>query len=167
MSDLPDDDHENPAPELGWYIDSDASAAYAVDRLLSRAADLARIKAASAACIERAERELSRAEAFFLPQLSHWMLDHPPAKGQTLHYPTGSFSARKTPARWDVVDEAACIAWAREACPEVLTVPVLPPVKIQKADLNRLRSLIGEPPPGVVVVDETTTYAVKAPKEKP
>ena len=152
----------------GWYINNEERAAFAVDRLLSRRADLARIRAASAAWIERAEKDLARAEAVFVPQLAAWMLEHPPAKGQTLHFATGSFAARKQPERIEVTDEAACIAWAKAECPELLTspAPVQPAPRIIRAELTRLRALLGDVP-GTAIVPETVTFAVKAPKEKP
>lgn len=164
MSDLPSDETP-PAPE-GWHIDSEDRAAYAVDRILSREADLVRTKAAAAAWVERAEKELDRAREFFLPQLSLWMLEHPPAKGQTLHFATGSFAARKQPERIEVVDEAAVIAWAKAECPELLTnpPPVQPAPRVIRSELTRLRALLGDVP-GTTIVPETVTFSVKAPKE--
>ena len=164
MSDTPDD--ENPPAPAGWYIDSEDRAAYAVDRLLSREADLARIRAAAASWVERAEKDLDHARGFFLPMLAEWMLMHPPAKGQTLHFATGSFAARKQPERIEVTDEAAAIAWAKEEAPELLTnpAPVQPAPRIIRSELNRVRAKFGDVP-GTAIVPETVTFAVKAPKE--
>mgnify|MGYP007082311524 FL=1 len=94
------------------------------------------------------------------------MIEHPPAKGQTLHFATGSFAARKQPERIEVVDEAACIAWAKEEAPELLTnpPPVQPAPRIIRSELTRLRSLLGDVP-GTAIVPETVTFSVKAPKE--
>ena len=166
MTDLGDDaeEQEPPAP-TGWFVDSEQRAAFAVDRILSRRADLARTKAACANAIDRAEKELARTEGFFLSHLTMWFLDHPPRKGSSLHFTGGSFASRRQPERIAIVDEAALAAWAADHAPQLLTYYPTPPPRVPlKAIGGFARDAL---PPGVAIIPESITYDVKAPKEKP
>lgn len=163
-----EDEIAEDAPTPQWVVDSEDKAAWAIDRLLSREADVVRVKAAAANAIARAEKELARARDFFLPQLVLWSVDHPPRRGKTLHFVTGSLSATTTAPRVKIADEKALIAWADANEGLSVRTVIPPPVRsVAHADVVALLSRPGTPlPPGVEIVPSTTTYKVTGPKEE-
>lgn len=168
MSDLDptaDTEEQTEAPAAqGWRIDSEDKAAYAVDRILSRRDDLARVKAAAAAAIARAEKNLAGAEDFFLPQLADWLLEHPPAKGSTLHLVTGSISARKVPEAVKIVDDKALTAWAKEHAPGLVLTTTTVSERVPHSAIVGHLATTPAPLPGVAVIPETIKFDVKGPK---
>ena len=160
-----DTEEQGEAPAVqGWRIDSEDKAAYAVDRILSRRDDLTRVKAAAAAAVARAEKNLQGAEDFFLPQLADWLLEHPPTKGSTLHLVTGSVSARRVPSAFKIVDDKALTAWAKEHVPGMVQTTVTTTEKVPHSAVVGYLSTTPGTLPGVMTIPETIKFDVKGPK---
>lgn len=193
---IPDDDVEEPLAPEGWTVRDEDSAAWAVDVVLSYEERCERIKRQHVSVLGRAEKELERAKAFFLPMLRAWAEKNPPKKGRTIHLSTGSMSFRKKPGGIFVEDEAACIEWAEENLPDAIRREVIRKLDVarakrvgevalsagmfealgkveglenmteEEAGLAVLNEASKQLPPGMVRRDDEDTFEIKAPGVK-
>ena len=163
-----DDVDEPITPSIGWVIDSEERAAWAVDRILAARERLDRITRQTTVLLSGAESEVARTEENFLPQLQHWLTENPPRKGRTVQLGTGSVSLRRVSGGVRVVNADAAVAWAREHLPGAIARKVVTSERIVAADLERF--VAGQPddaplPPGVVVEGDADRVYVNAPKK--
>lgn len=148
---------EAPAERPPWAVASEADAIWAADRVLTARQRRDRIVEQCRAMIARAERDAQRAEAFFLPLLEHWARLNPPAKGKTIHLPTGQLAFRRVPGGPRVVDDAAALDWARAALPDAVRVVE----SVDKAAIKAHIAATGELPPGVEITPDDESFSVK------
>lgn len=151
------EDDEAPA-RPPWAVVSEDDAAWAADKVLAARERHARIVAACAAQVAAAAREVARAEGYFLPLLEDWARRHPPARGRTIHLPTGQLAFRCVPGGPRVVDDAAALSWARGSLPAAVRVVE----SVDKRAITAHVAATGELPPGVEVKPDDESFSVKA-----
>ena len=148
---------DEPTSRPAWSVQTEADAIWAADRLLTARQRRDRIVEQCRAMITRAERDAERAESYFLPLLENWARLNPPTRGRTVHLPTGQLAFRRVPGGPRVVDDAAALAWAREALPVAVRV-------VERVDAATIKAHVlatGELPPGVEIKPDDESFSVK------
>lgn len=140
-----------------WHINSADQAAFAVDAILSQRERVERVREQCEHLVHLAEQELVRLEEWFLPQLQSWLRENPPARGKTLHLPTGSVAFRTVPGGPRVVDSGECLVWAREHLPAAVKTTECLAIDEVKAHIEHT----GEIPPGADIVPDRESFDVK------
>jgi hypothetical protein len=134
-------------------------AADAVDVILMWEARLERLDEQFAAAKRRyearrarVEQELEEGSRLMLPALEAFYAAHPPAKGKTLHLPTGDLGKRKLPGagKLNIKDKDAVIAWARAH----LADAVAPRFELNAELIHQRFASTGEVPDGAEVKPE-------------
>lgn len=148
---------EVPAERPPWAVATEGDAIWAVDRLLTARQRRDRIAEQCRAVLAAAERDVERAEAFFLPLLEDWARRNPPRTGRTIRLPTGSLSFRRVPGGPRVVDDAAALAWARAALPDAVRVVA----SVDRTAIKAYAAATGELPPGVELKPDDESFHVR------
>lgn len=159
----PDTLDDGPPVPGGWRIDSEERAAWAVDRVVSAHERLARVKAQCAHWLRVAERELERAEAFFVPQLEEWARENPPHRGKTIHLPTGDLSFRTVRGTLRVHDVDAALAWCRVNLPMAVDRKVVE--RVVSIEVRSYADKTGEIPPGCIITEDAEAFDVRGPRK--
>jgi phage host-nuclease inhibitor protein Gam len=158
-----DGDEPADAPRPAWDIRDEDDAAWALDRVLRAQASLARIKAACEARIKAAEREVERAESYFVPLLRCWAdANRPEFKGKpakTIRLTTGALAYRATGGKPVVTDREAAKRWAHRHLPEAIKVRVVVDVALDA--LKEFAATTGELPDGVELAPADETFALR------
>lgn len=147
------------ASPMRWSCLTERDAIFALDTLAVCRERVERWKRNTAAEIVRLERELAAAEEFFVPELERWALENPPAKGRSIHLPSGTLSFRKVPGGFRIVDRDAVRAWAERCLPHAIVAEV-----VERLDVDRIREHhkeTGEVPEGADLVDDQDRFYVK------
>lgn len=177
----------NDQQQQGFRIYNEVMAETAIESILTYRRRIEIRKAALA----NLEREAEYVEAWLTSCLEDWYRQHPPHKGKTLKFATGSVSARTNVGGIRVEDEAACTEWCEAFLPEAIRRHVERKIDVErvKRESQRIYSqrlaevfqscdaVDGEQaaaiaiveakralPPGVVVVDDVEVFTVKPPK---
>ena len=127
-----------------------------LDQILSARARLERVKAACAELIREAEADVAEAE-LVLPALEMWAKANPPKRGKTIRLPVGQLGWRRVPGGPRVIDDAAALAWARQALPQAVRVE-------ESVDRHTIRAYVertGELPPGVEIKPDEERFGVR------
>jgi hypothetical protein len=114
----------------------------------------------------RVEQELEEGSRLMLPALEAFYAAHPPAKGKTLHLPTGDLGKRKLPGAGElsIKDRDAVVAWAESTLPEAIVTEVKKNLDVQRVRLRFAET--GEVPPGAEVKPEIEKLYISAPRAK-
>ena len=140
-----------------FVVDDASKAAWALDKILAARERAARVKAACAAMVAEAEREVADAEGFFLPLLEAWARANPPAKGKTIRLPTGALAFRSVPGGPRVYDDAAALEWARANLPDA----VVTREAVLRSAITDYVKATGDLPPGVDRVAARESFDAK------
>jgi phage host-nuclease inhibitor protein Gam len=158
-----EDDFEGRLWPERFHIHDEASADWAVDKLVSMDEKLERLerqyKAAKAAIV----RDKEALERRFLSEIRAWAEGQLTGKTKTLHLLSGSISFRSVKGGPRVRDAAEVLAWARESLPEAIIETVT-----HKVDAQTVKDHVkawGEIPPGVEIVDDRQELYIKPVKE--
>jgi phage host-nuclease inhibitor protein Gam len=158
-----EDDFEGRLWPERFHIHDEASADWAVDKLVSMDEKLERLerqyKAAKAAIM----RDKEAFERRFLSEIRAWAEGQLTGKTKTLHLLSGSISFRSVKGGPRIKDHSDVLAWAQENLPEA----VVPTVTL-KVDAQAVKDHVkawGEIPPGVEIVDDRQELYIKPVKE--
>lgn len=149
-------DEEPVVPEAFRVKDED-SANWVLRHINEAKARAARAKAFAAKEQERAKREEDFFVRRFGPELEAWAKQNLPAKKKSISLPAGTVGFRKQAEHLAVDDDAALLAWAKQAHPELVVTTVKEVV--DKGDLQRLFKTKGEVPPDEAAHIEPETEA--------
>jgi hypothetical protein len=158
-----DADEPADAPRPAWEVRDEDDAAWALDRVLRAQASLARIKAACEARIKAAEREVERAEGYFVPLLRLWADANRPVKRgepvKTIRLTTGALAYRATGGKPVVTDREAARRWAHRHLPDAIKVKVT--VEVALDAIKEFAATTGELPDGVEMAPADETFALR------
>ena len=153
-----------PLAPIGWRVDSEDRAAYAVDKVLSARERLDRLSKQAAKVLDAAEKDVARTEDFFCGQLDAWLQQNPPAHGRTRHLLTGSVSHRTVSGGLRVTDAEAAVAWAKANIPAAVRRKITESVVVAEVAAH-LRTSGSPTPSGFVVAPDSDRLYVNAPKK--
>lgn len=140
-----------------FVIDDAEKASWAVDKILIARERLERVKRQYQAALDAAELEVRDAEAFFLPQLEAWYDANPPRKGKTVRLTTGNLSRRTVPGGPRIVNDGACLEWARaQGIPGLIRVTE----SLSRTAVNEYVKTTGDLPDGVEMTEARETFGV-------
>lgn len=153
LGEFPDDDETR----AKWSITGDSEATWALRKLRAAEAELERVAQQAADAIwqatdwkEQASKPLQRDADYFRGQLIAYRQrreEENPNLPKTYKLVGGSISKRQLPAKLDVTDEAAFLAWLEENAPDWVKVEKSPMVgEIKKALAPQDRPEIGTHP---------------------
>jgi phage host-nuclease inhibitor protein Gam len=142
-------------------IDTEEQAAELVDRINIEQERVARIKASCAAMVATAKGRLQRVQDRYAETLKRWAAGQVEGKQtKTVRLPTGSLSFRTIAAAWEVKDEAAALAWAKEHQPSAVKVTET----VLKTEIYEHIAKTGEVPDGVVETEARESFNIKGAK---
>jgi hypothetical protein len=156
LRDLPD---EGGLPEVrpAFAVEDEKTATWLVGKLAERRATIARIKEQAAAMVRDAERDIEYLEWRFGPELEMWAAANLEGKKKSVKLLTGTVGFRSQKGKLVVVDEAACLEWARDNCPVAYVVEP----RLVKTPIDDLFQKTGEIPPGCEYVEGGEKFYVK------
>jgi phage host-nuclease inhibitor protein Gam len=154
-----EDDFEGRLWPERFHIHDEATADWAVDKLVSMDEKLERLerqyKAAKAAIV----RDKDAFERRFLSEIRAWAEGQLTGKTKTLHLLSGSISFRSVKGGPRIADSREVEAWAHENLPEAIIETVT-----HKVDAQAVKDHVkawGEIPPGVEIVDDRQEIYIK------
>ncbi len=155
------------APSTVFAVDTAAKADWAIGRILSLEARMARRAELATELHGRIDAWLAKAQAPDTDSVAYLMgllrpfveaeLAHQ-RRSRTLSLPSGSASLRRLPDRLEVTDREAALAWCETHAPEVVVVKK----DLSKTELKKLVFQQSEPVPGVDASLGTDQLYIKA-----
>lgn len=171
---------ENPIDVEGFQIEDDASAAWAMRKLLHAEQERQKnVEVGEAehqridAWLERVNSKFNRDIEFFEGLLRVYAVKQRAEGRKTIDTPYGSVKSRQTQAKFQVHDVDQFLSWADKNCPDAITVKVSPSVSALKGlvSVEHTDTLgwvammdTGEIVPGVSVEPADVSYTVEVSK---
>jgi hypothetical protein len=161
-----DGDGVEGARSVGFVVDTEERAAWALSRLLAFDDEAARLEDGYARCVADLESRRKSAVEFFGPMLEAWFKKNPPKKKNTKSRKllTGVVGTKTVGGEHVIKDERAALAWAREKRPDLVRTTIL--AALDKVATKALAAKSEEPIPGVVFEPEREQFYFKSHKAK-
>ena len=142
-----------------FTVHDEASASWAVDKILAARERAARIRANCEEMIADAEKEANSTEQYLGPMVEAWAKDNLPRDKKSLKLSTGKVQFRSVPGGARVVDENAVMDWAMSALSDAFETRMR--TVLNKARVYEYIEQTGDIPPGVEIVEDRETFSVK------
>lgn len=159
-----------PVDREQFVVDNDAKADWAIRRLGSIRAKMAENAALAQAELDRVNAWLEHVNgafdgdiAYFEGQLRQYAERQRAEGRKTVELPHGKIKSRAVAAKFEVIDKAAFLDWARTNAPELIKITEAPSITAMNealtkaADAEAAITAAGEVVPGVSVVPGTVS----------
>ena len=142
-----------------FTVHDEASASWAIDKILAARERAARIRANCEEMIADAEKEASSTEQYLGPMVEAWARENLPRDKKSIKLPTGKVQFRSVPGGARVTNDQVLMDWAQRCEPRVIVEKVT--ARIDKSELDFYIQRTGDIPPGVEMVEGRETFSVK------